>query len=202
MSSTSDEPARFGREETMEAMAMLAEGIAHDFSNHLLAMTTFAEAALREAPQDSTQRHDLTRLLAATEKAQALVTEILAFSRTADPAPASTDERPGGRVLYCESQPILAKVGRRMIADLGYGVEAFPSCEHALSAFRKDPGRFQFALLDDACDPLAAEIRASRPELPIVLCVSGGAAVDGSGDRAILEKPFSLRELAAALQRG
>ena len=87
-----------------------------------------------------------------------------------------------------------------MIADLGYGVETFPSREEAISGFRTDPNRFQFALLDGAAGNLATEVRAMRPELPVILCVAAGETIEGAGYSAVLEKPFSMRELAVALR--
>lgn len=66
----------------MEAMGTLAGGIAHDFNNILGAILGYGEMAQGTAPEGSTLRRYLGNILAAGNRAKALVARILAFSRS------------------------------------------------------------------------------------------------------------------------
>jgi len=69
------------RAQKMEAVGTLAGGIAHDFNNILTGILGHAQllaGALKGGPQDET---NLKQLVAAAERAAALVKKILAFSR-------------------------------------------------------------------------------------------------------------------------
>ncbi|NOY46435.1 MAG: PAS domain-containing protein [Deltaproteobacteria bacterium] len=72
----------------LESLGTLASGIAHDFNNILTAVTGYLELAMDEvhSPQ---ARQNLDRVLAAVDRAAALVARMLAFGREAegDPRP-------------------------------------------------------------------------------------------------------------------
>lgn len=61
-----------GLAEKMEALALMAGGVAHDFNNILGAMMGFAEMAKERSPEESRQEHHLRRVLEAGKKAAAL----------------------------------------------------------------------------------------------------------------------------------
>ncbi|MGD9950010.1 MAG: PAS domain S-box protein [Desulfobulbus sp.] len=65
----------------MEAIGTLAGGIAHDFNNILAAIYGYAEMAKNSAPANSRTIHEIERVLEASERAAALIKQILAFSR-------------------------------------------------------------------------------------------------------------------------
>ena len=65
----------------IEAIGTLAGGIAHDFNNILAAIFGYTELALAEAPGESSRRENLEAVLAAANRAKALVSQILTFSR-------------------------------------------------------------------------------------------------------------------------
>ncbi|MCH7816957.1 MAG: response regulator [Proteobacteria bacterium] len=71
---------QFIQSQKMEAVGQLAGGVAHDFNNSLQAMLIFAETAV-EKSTDADVQSDLKRLLEAGERAQRLVSQLLAFSR-------------------------------------------------------------------------------------------------------------------------
>jgi PAS domain S-box-containing protein len=73
--------ARLRQAQRLEAMGTLAGGIAHDFNNILGAILGYGERAFRDAPRDTRLRGDLESILAAGERARALVDRILTFSR-------------------------------------------------------------------------------------------------------------------------
>ncbi|MFH1035568.1 MAG: PAS domain-containing protein [Pseudomonadota bacterium] len=65
----------------MEAIGKLAGGIAHDFNNILGVILGFSEMALDDARQGRGNPRDLEQVIQAGERAKALVTQILTFSR-------------------------------------------------------------------------------------------------------------------------
>jgi PAS domain S-box-containing protein len=71
----------------MEALGTLAGGIAHDFNNILAAIIGYSEIAVAESDEDSSTQGYLKRVLEAGERAQALVKQILAFSRQGEIEP-------------------------------------------------------------------------------------------------------------------
>ncbi len=68
----------------MEALGTLAGGIAHDFNNLLLAILGYGELTRDDLPADSQLRSNVEQIIAAGERAQALVKQILAFGRRTD----------------------------------------------------------------------------------------------------------------------
>ncbi len=65
----------------MEAVGQLAGGIAHDFNNLLQAILGYTDMAMEDLPADSSARTSLVEAYKASERAAALVQQLLAFSR-------------------------------------------------------------------------------------------------------------------------
>src|SRR5207247_9695584 len=68
------------KSQKMEAMGTLAGGIAHDFNNILGAILGYGELAQRKA-EDSDMKRYLDTIMGAGNRAKALVTQILSYSR-------------------------------------------------------------------------------------------------------------------------
>ncbi|MFP4305740.1 MAG: PAS domain S-box protein [Desulfococcaceae bacterium] len=66
----------------MESIGTLAGGIAHDFNNILFPIIGYTEITLDDLPPESTGRANLREVLAAANRAQELVQQILTFSRS------------------------------------------------------------------------------------------------------------------------
>ncbi len=66
----------------MESIGTLAGGIAHDFNNILFPIIGYTEITLEDLPAESTGRANLREVLAAANRAQELVQQILTFSRS------------------------------------------------------------------------------------------------------------------------
>jgi PAS domain S-box-containing protein len=66
----------------MESIGRLAGGISHDFNNILSVITSYCELVLGQPTIDEHVREDIMVILAATERASALVRQLLAFSRS------------------------------------------------------------------------------------------------------------------------
>jgi PAS domain S-box-containing protein len=71
----------------MEAVGTLAGGIAHDFNNILSAVMGFTEMALQDLDSATIPALNLTKVMAASERARDLVRQILTFSRQAKVEP-------------------------------------------------------------------------------------------------------------------
>lgn len=65
----------------MEAVGLLAGGIAHDFNNLLTAITGYSDLSLRKLEADDPLRVNIKEIKDAGERAAALTSQLLAFSR-------------------------------------------------------------------------------------------------------------------------
>jgi PAS domain S-box-containing protein len=75
--------AQLQRSQRLESIGVLAGGIAHDFNNVLAGISGFSELSLAELEPGTPVTENLTRILEATQRAQELVRQILAFCRQA-----------------------------------------------------------------------------------------------------------------------
>jgi PAS domain S-box-containing protein len=73
--------AQLLQSQKMEALGLLAGGVAHDFNNILTAIVGYANLALEDAPPGAPAREDLEQILAASDRAAALTRGLLAFGR-------------------------------------------------------------------------------------------------------------------------
>ncbi|MBL0713172.1 MAG: PAS domain-containing protein [Desulfosarcina sp.] len=73
--------SRLLQAQKMEAIGTLAGGIAHDFNNILSAVMGFTEMALQDLDPETIPARNLTKVMAASERARDLVKQILTFSR-------------------------------------------------------------------------------------------------------------------------
>jgi CheY-like chemotaxis protein len=100
---------------------------------------------------------------------------------------------------------------RQMLEGLGYTVVVRDNSPDALALFASQPGAFDLVLTDMTMptmtgDRLAREIKAIRPDIPVILCTGysdkiDDRKVDQSAFSAFLMKPMSRGELAAAVRK-
>jgi PAS domain S-box-containing protein len=76
--------SRLRQSQKMEAIGTLAGGIAHDFNNILMLITGSADLATADIPDGHPARPMLDQIVRAAQRAEALVRQILAFSRRRD----------------------------------------------------------------------------------------------------------------------
>ena len=73
--------AQFLQSQKMETMGRLAGGVAHDFNNYLTAIRGYAGLARNALRPGDPVRDDIEQVLKAAERAAALTSQLLAFSR-------------------------------------------------------------------------------------------------------------------------
>lgn len=69
-----------GQERTLDAVARLAGGIAHDLNNALLPLRAYGEIALKRMQRGEPASDEVEEMLAAADRASALTRQLLAFS--------------------------------------------------------------------------------------------------------------------------
>jgi CheY-like chemotaxis protein len=114
-----------------------------------------------------------------------------------------------GRVLLVDDEPSVRQIGRRILERAGFTVEEAGDGPEAIERFTADPDAFAGVLLDltlPTVDGLTIlrELRAMRPDLPVVLC--SGWSAEEVADRLhrlprtkFLQKPYQGRELVEAM---
>jgi PAS domain S-box-containing protein len=129
----------------------------------------------------------------------------------AEPLPQAR-ELPHGqeRILVVDDEEPLLSLVTRMLEMLGYRVTGRSSGAEALARFKMDPHAFDLVITDLIMPrmtglDLAREIKALRPELPIILCT--GFSEQMSRERArelgiarLLRKPMVLVEVARTVR--
>ncbi len=82
---------QFRHAQKMEAVGRLAGGVAHDFNNLLTVINGYADLYLPKTPEGHPHRAALTAIRDAGERASALTSQLLAFSRKAIVSPRVLD---------------------------------------------------------------------------------------------------------------
>jgi len=98
----------------MEALGRLAGGIAHDFSNILLAVDGYAALALAALPEGSTATASVTLIRSAADRAAGLTRQLLAFTRQNPLQPKAIDV--GHEIRDIESLLLPMTKGRVAVA--------------------------------------------------------------------------------------
>jgi len=115
------------------------------------------------------------------------------------------------RILFVDDEPMIMKLGQRMLERQGYTVETRASGTDALECFRQDPNRFDLVVTDMTMpglrgDHLAKEIMKIRPDIPVVLSTGFSKQISKEkaeeiGVRAFVMKPLTAQELANTVRK-
>jgi|GEM_PF-1226001 len=166
--------AQLRQAQKMQAIGTLAGGIAHDFNNILTAILGYTELTLDEVPEETTAWTNLQHVLTASERAKALVQQMLTFSRQTEQPRHPTQLQPlvqEALILLRAALPTSVTLEHQMDATVG-PVLADPTqihqilmnlCSNAEYMLRNTGGSLHL-LLDEV--PLPPELRGSRPDLP------------------------------------
>ena len=121
----------------MEAVGQLAGGVAHDFNNLLQVMKGYTDIVLEEVEPDSLVHRHISQICKATNRATALVRQLLSFSRRQPMRPEYLDL---GRVVTD-----LIKMLKRVI---GEHIELHVEMGEGLGLVYADPGQIEQVLMN------------------------------------------------------
>jgi two-component system cell cycle sensor histidine kinase/response regulator CckA len=121
----------------LEAVGRLAGGIAHDFNNLLTVIRGYSQLALRRLSADDPLRAHIEQVIKASERAAALVSQLLAFSRKQVMQPKVLDLN----VIVAEVEKML----RRLI---GEDVEVRTTLQADLGAIKADPSQLEQVIMN------------------------------------------------------
>jgi len=117
----------------------------------------------------------------------------------------------GEKILCVDDEIMICELMDRMLKKLKYRADVFNKPEDAFAAFRRDPGSYSMALIDQTMPgmtgtELAKEILAARPDLPVFLCSGYSHILNkedllAAGIKDIIVKPLSLKDLAETLYK-
>ena len=127
-------------------------------------------------------------------------------AQQAEPLPTGSEY-----ILFVDDEKTLIDLGRVLLERLGYRVETRASSIDAIAAFRANPEKYDLVISDMTMpkmtgDEMARQIKAIRPDIPIILC-SGfserihAQAVEAIGISAVLMKPVIYADLARTVRR-
>jgi PAS domain S-box-containing protein len=154
--------AQLRQAQKMDAVGQLAGGIAHDFNNLLTAICGYSSCALDQLPPQHAARQDIAEVLSAGERAAALTSQLLAFSRKQVLAPKPIDLN---AVLRSSEQMLRRLIGADIELSVEYGGH--------LGAVLADPGQIDQVILNLALNARDAmprggklSLRTSEAQLP------------------------------------
>lgn len=114
-------------------------------------------------------------------------------------------------ILLVDDEAMLTEVLGNTLRLLGYQVTATQSSVRALKLFKEDPAAFDLLITDMTMpeltgDRLAAEVRAVRADLPMIICTGYNRRLsdhkpESLAVQAILMKPVEQQDLAKTVRR-
>jgi len=115
------------------------------------------------------------------------------------------------RILFVDDDISITKMGKQILARLGYAVTACNSSMGALEIFRIQPDEFDLVITDMTMprmtgDKLAVELMKIRPDIPVILCTGFSKKISDKsatalGIRALAYKPINKSELAQTVRK-
>jgi len=115
------------------------------------------------------------------------------------------------RILFVDDEKSIMDLGRQVLEQLGYLVEARSSSVEALELFKAYPDNFDLVITDMTMPnmtgaKLAHEIMQVRPDIPIILCTGFSQSINEDqalkiGFRAFIMKPISIERIARTIRQ-
>ena len=198
--------AQLRQAQKMEALGALAGGIAHDFNNILGAVMAYSELAQLQAGGNRNLHDNLDEVLKASQRAAALVKQILAFSRQQEMERYPISLEPVVREvvkLLRSTVPSSIEIIVRFGTGVGF-VNADPTqihqilmnlCTNAVHAIASSPGRITIQTELVAADKaLCQAVAGLKPGMHVGLSVSDtGKGMDADTLQRIFEPFFTTK---------
>jgi CheY-like chemotaxis protein len=115
------------------------------------------------------------------------------------------------RVLFVDDEDPIARMGSRILEQLGYSVTTRTSSLEALELFRAKPDDFDLVITDMTMpnmsgDKLATQLMAIRPDIPVILCTGYSKNISDDsaaklGIKAVVYKPVARVDLAKIVRK-
>ena len=151
----------------IEAIGRLAGGVAHDFNNILMAISSYAELLCRKLPETDSSRRYVDEIVRATDRGSSLTQGLLAFSRKQVLSPQIVDLN----ALVGEQINMLERLlGEAISLRFQPGVD--------LGRTKVDPGQVQQVVMN-----LVINARDAMPDGGDVLIETANAELDSSDSR-------------------
>jgi PAS domain S-box-containing protein len=122
------------------------------------------------------------------------------------PIPTGTE-----RILFIDDEPVIMKMGKKILESLGYDVVARNSSIEALELFKEKKDRFDLVITDMTMphmtgEKLAEKLMQIRPDIPVILCTGFSYRIDEKkaldmGIRSFISKPILKRVIAETIRK-
>ena len=114
-------------------------------------------------------------------------------------------------ILFVDDDPDITGMAEHMLKSLGYNPVTATHGNGALRLFQMDPNQFDLVIADLVMpqmsgEELVKEIRALRPEVPVIFCTGFSETFSPRnaaelGVKELIMKPIVMRQLADAVRR-
>jgi two-component system cell cycle sensor histidine kinase/response regulator CckA len=121
----------------MEAVGQLAGGVAHDFNNLLTAIIGYSQLIQAQLEPSSPMRHDIDEICKAGQRAAALTSQLLAFSRKQVLQPKILDLN----VIVANTSKMLSRL-------IGEDIRFRTTLDPGLKQVKADPGQIEQVLMN------------------------------------------------------
>jgi len=154
--------AQFRQAQKMEAVGRLAGGVAHDFNNILSVIMSYADLLMLDLGPGNRSRDDVEQILKAADRAAALTSQLLMFSRQQVIEP---------KVL--DLNDVISDVEKMLRRLVGEDVELVSRLSPSIGKVRVDRGSIEQVLMN-----LAVNARDAMPDGGMLTIETSGAVLD------------------------
>jgi CheY-like chemotaxis protein len=179
----------------------------HDLNNMLTGIQGRTSFMMSLVSPDHPHAEDLQGIEECVRRASERLRELSAVVKQGRPTPVQPreqkDARERGTVLIVDDEPIVIRVGTRILEKLGCNVLQASSGEQAIRVFEDGVAKVGLIIVDVnmpgmTCEEVVARSKELKPEVKVLLA-SGGAVDDRAshllrhGCNGFLPKPFDIK---------